>query len=138
MIIRKITILYILQKDRINKTGKCPLRCRITYNKRRKTFNTGQFVNPELWSSKKQKLLDNTEQSSILEKQLSLISNKINQAFLILQIQETSFNVDDVYKLYKGEKLNHEQSVVEFFEAYLDKLKTLEFLLTALILILLK
>jgi hypothetical protein len=34
----KLSILFLLQKVRINKQGKCPIRCRVTYLKTRKIF----------------------------------------------------------------------------------------------------
>ncbi len=122
---RKISILYVLSTSRTRKDNKAPIYCRITYNKKRKTFSTGQFVNPTHWNSKKQKLPDTTEEARLINKQLSLISNKLSQAFLMLQIQENDFTAEDVYSLYKGEKLSKEYSVIEYFEVYLNKLKTL-------------
>lgn len=121
----KVNILFIINRKKTNRKGLCPILCRITYNKKRKTFSTGQFVNPKYWNSKKQKLPDTTEQAELINKQLSLISNKLNQAFLMLQIQEQSITSEDIYSLYKGEKLNKEYNVIEYFEIYLNKLKTL-------------
>jgi integrase/recombinase XerD len=121
----KITILYLLNKNKINKMDKCPIRCRITYNNTRKEFATGLFVNPEYWNSKKQKVLDNTEQSDYLNKQLSLIKTKINKVFLLLQVQEQSFDVEAIYRLFKGEKTVKDYNVIEYFERFLERLKTL-------------
>ncbi len=120
-----MTILYLLNKAKTNKKRLTPLLCRITYKKKRKTFSIKQFINHDMWDSKKQKLLGDSETSQLANKQLSLINNKINQAFLLLQIQGNDFDVEDIYRTFKGEKLHKEQSVVEFFESYLDKLKTL-------------
>ncbi|WP_418637124.1 tyrosine-type recombinase/integrase [Winogradskyella sp.] len=120
-----MTILYLLNKSKTNKKRLTPLLCRITYKKKRKTFSIKQFINHDMWDSKKQKLLGDSETSQLANKQLSLINNKINQAFLLLQIQGNDFDVDDIYRTFKGEKLYKEQSVVEFFESYLNKLKTL-------------
>jgi len=105
----------------MNKTGKCPIRCRITFNKSRKEFSTGLFVNPKHWNSKKQKVLDDTEQSNYINTQLSLITTKINQAFLLLQIQQSNFEVLDVYNTYLGKHLPKETKVVEYFDKFLKK-----------------
>lgn len=121
----KVNILFIINRKKINRKELCPILCRITYNKKRKTFSTGQFVNPKHWNSKKQKLPNTTEQAELINKQLSLISNKLNQVFLMLQIQEQNFTSEDIYSFYKGEKLNKEYNVIEYFEIYLNKLKTL-------------
>ncbi|MDP5158547.1 MAG: Arm DNA-binding domain-containing protein, partial [Flaviramulus sp.] len=50
----KLNILFILNKHKVNAKGLCALMCRLTYNKTRKTFSTGLFVNPKYWDSKKQ------------------------------------------------------------------------------------
>ena len=51
----KLSILFLLQRNRVNKQGKCPIRCRITYVKTRKIFSTGIFINPDYWEGGKQK-----------------------------------------------------------------------------------
>ena len=43
----------------------------------------------------------------------------------MLQVQENSFSVEDIYSLYKGDKSAREYNVIEFFERYLKRLKTL-------------
>src|SRR5690606_29961420 len=63
--------------------------------------------------------------SDTINSQLSLIKTRINKVFLLRQVKEVSFNVDDIYRLYKGEKLTKEYNVVEYFERYLKQLKTL-------------
>ena len=65
----KISILFVLQKVKTNKKGLCPLKCRLTYLKKRKEFSTGIFINPEHWDSGKQKaLLSNKENKRMHEK----------------------------------------------------------------------
>ncbi len=123
--INKIYITMIPAVSRLNKIGKCVIRCRITYNKQRKEFSTGLFIYPKYWNRKKQKVLEDTEHSEYTNTQLSLIINKMNQAFLLLQVQESSFTVEDIYALYKGEKLKKEYSTVEYFEVFLERLKKL-------------
>lgn len=121
----KINVLFYLDKRKVNGKGKCPLRCRITYLGNRKQFASGLFVNPKHWNSKKQKLLDVEEQSNFINTQLSLIKSKINQAFLMLQIKEESFTVEDVFSIYKGDKIEKDYNTFEYYNRYLNKLKTL-------------
>ena len=45
----------------------------------------------------------------------------MNQAFLLLQVQESSFTVEDIYALYKGEKIKKEYNTVEYFEVFLER-----------------
>jgi integrase len=121
----KLSILYLLYKSKTNSTGKCPIRCRVTFNKNRKEFSTGLFINPKNWNSKQQFVEPPEPDSDIINSQLSLIKTKINRAFLMLQVKEESFNVEDIYSLYKGVKTQKKYSVVEYFEKHLNKLKTL-------------
>ena len=121
----KLNILFTVNKAKINNKGFSSILCRLTYYKDRKSFSTGLFINPIHWNGKKQKVFDDTEQSDYLNKQLSLIENKIRQAFLILQIQGNNFTVNDIYTLSKGEKQAKDHNVVEYFETYLNKLKKL-------------
>ena len=52
-------------------------------------------------------------------------ANNLNQAFLMLKIGNQSFDVEDIFTLYKGDKLARDYYVVEYFEIYLEKLKKL-------------
>jgi integrase/recombinase XerD len=118
-------INYSIQKGKINKAGLTPLRCRITYEKSRKQFSTGIFINPSYWSKEKQKVLDDAENSRTVNSHLSLIKQKLGQAFLILQIQEESFDAEDIYKIYSGENVKKEMGVMAVYEehnAYYKKL----------------
>ncbi|MCC8360998.1 site-specific integrase [Salinimicrobium sediminilitoris] len=105
-------ITFLIQKGKTNKAGLAPLRCRVTIEKQRKQFSTGIFINPDHWSQEKQKVLDNGENHKIINSQLSLIKQKLGQAFLMLQIKGDSFDVDDVYKIYCGEDTKNEMGVI--------------------------
>ncbi|MBI9040278.1 site-specific integrase [Lutibacter sp.] len=121
----KITIRFYIDKTKINKKGICPILCRITYNKSRKEFSTGLFIKPEYWDSGHQIAAPPNDENNYINTQLSLIKSKINKAFLMLQIHENSFIVEDIYMLYKGKKIAKEHSVLEVFESYLNMLKKL-------------
>lgn len=109
----------------LNKEGKCSIRCRITYNRQRKEFSTGIFINPDHWDRRRRAAFENTENGDYINKQLGLIINKMNQAFLFLQVHPGSFNVEDIYSIYRGEKVKHDYQVVEYFDLFLDQLKLL-------------
>ena len=122
---KKLTIRYIVVLNRLNNQGKTSIGCRITYNKERKQFSTGLFIKPEYWDSRLQTAEPPDKENNIINQQLSLIDNKIRQAFLMLQIKEVSFTVSDIYSLYKGEKTAKEYNVIEYFERFLKQLKRL-------------
>jgi hypothetical protein len=121
----KIKILFIIDKAKCNKLGLAPLRCRITYLGERKPFATGLFINSKNWDSGKQTAKPPNLDNDFINTQLSLIKNKINQAFLYLQVKDESFDVDDIYRQYKGETTAKEYGLIEYYEMYLDRLKKL-------------
>jgi integrase len=121
----KINILFVISSSRIRKDTRASLTCRITFNKTRKTFSTGLFVRPNNWNSKQQIVKPPEPNADILNSQLSLIKTKINRAFLMLQVKEESFTVEDIYSTYKGKKRTKEYNTIEFFNRYLDRLKRL-------------
>ncbi|KOY51686.1 site-specific integrase [Polaribacter dokdonensis] len=124
MSIKKIIILFYLQKNKINKRNECPLKCRITFQKKRKEFSTGLFLNPDYWNSKKQKAFIPND-NNYLNTQLSLIKQKINQAFLFLQVNETVFDVDDIYSKYQGKATRRGKTILEVFKLHNAKIEKL-------------
>ena len=118
-----IKILFIIRRNKINQQGLCPLQCRLTYNEDRKPFSTGLFVNPKHWDSKSQLAKPPNEDNNFINAELSLIKNKINRAFLFLQVQGLEFDVEDIYKQYKGESTQKQVGIVEFYSSYIERLK---------------
>ncbi|RKS55870.1 site-specific recombinase XerD [Gillisia mitskevichiae] len=108
-------ILFLTQNSKLNKRGTTPIRCRITIAKTRKEFSTSIFINPEYWDKDKQKVLDETENHKTVNSQLSLIKQKLGQAFLMLQIQDKPFDVEDVYRIYCGEDTKKEMGVIAVY-----------------------
>ncbi len=121
----KTTVLFFLHKVRLNNQGTCPLRCRITYLKKRKEFSTGIFVSPKSWNSKKQKLLDKNTQEKSINIQLSLIKQEINQAFLFLQVNKEFFDVEDIYLHYTGKSIKQDETVLQVFKTHNDRVEKL-------------
>ena len=121
----KVSILFLLQKTRLNKQGKCPIRCRITHLKKRKEFSTGLFINPDHWNSKQQLAKSSNTENKIINTQLSLISQKINEAFLMLQILPNNFDIGDIYSKYKGEDIKTEITILGAYDLHNEKTKKL-------------
>ena len=99
----KLNILFILSKTKLNKKGKCPIKCRLTYNKKRHHFSSSLYTNPSFWNSKKQQAEPPEPDVDYINTQLSLIRQHLNQAFLFLQVKGTPFTVIEIYSQYKGE-----------------------------------
>ena len=111
-------ILFLIQSNKINKAGLTSLWCRITHEKSRKQFSTGTYIKPEYWDRDNQRLLDNAENSKTVNSQISLIRQKLGQAFLLLKIQEEPFDVEDIYKIYCGENVKKEMGVIAVYEEH--------------------
>lgn len=123
----KLYITFLITRSRLNAQGKCSMKCRITYLKERHEFAIGLFVNPNHWDSKLQtaKTKPPSEENKNINTQLSLIKNKINRAFLLLQTQETEFTVEDVYRQYEGKPAVKNIGLLSYYNEYLEKYKKL-------------
>lgn len=120
----KLKILFLLDKAKTNKKGNAPIRCRITFGTR-KTFSTGLFINSNHWFSKLQVAKPPNDENTYINNQLSLIKNKINQAFLLLQIQGIDFSADDIYNQFKGKPIKANIGLLAYYDEYLLKYKKL-------------
>ena len=120
-----IRILYLIASNRINNIHQCAIKCRITFHKKRKEFSTGLFINPKNWNSKQQQVEPPEPDELYINTQLSLIRQKLNQAFLLLQIKGNPFEVMDIYIQYLGETPKDEMGVMEIYRIYCDRIKKL-------------
>ncbi len=121
----KLTILFLLRRNRTNIKGLSPIECRITLDKKRKPFATGLFINPDNWNASKQKAFPANTDHNQLNTQLSLIKQEINQAFLMLQVQQEVFDVEDIYLKYKGEDIKTAKTLLEVYTLHNDRMKKL-------------
>ncbi|TWP28838.1 site-specific integrase [Apibacter muscae] len=118
----KLYILFVLDKINTNSKGVAPLRCRITFQSKRKIFSIGIFINPNNWNSKQQKVHPPNEINNFINIQISLIKQKINQAFLFLQIQEKNYEVEDIYLQYIGKPIKEDKTILKLFQEHNDKM----------------
>jgi hypothetical protein len=120
-----IKILFVLDKSKSNNKGLAPLKCRITYMGERKPFATGIFINPQNWDNKQQKAKPPNSENETINTQLSLIKNKINQAFLFLQVNAEEFDVEDVFLQYKGNPSKKNKTILQVFQEHNDRIEKL-------------
>lgn len=120
-----MNIRYIVAINKTNKQGNSTILLRITYNKKRKQFSTGLSLNPKNWNSKQQRVEPPEQDIEYLNTQLSLIRQKLNQAFLFLQVKGTPFTVLDIYNQYKGETPKDEMGVMEAYRLHSQRMKKL-------------
>lgn len=57
--------------------------------------------------------------------QLSLISQKINEAFLMLQVLPNDFDVDDIYRKFMGKDTKDEITMLGAYDLHNEKMKKL-------------
>lgn len=121
----KLRILFVIALNRIKKNNQAPIFCRITYNQKRKQFATGISVDPKDWDRKKQIVNASDSNSKEINTKLSLIKQKINQAFLLLQVNNESFDVEDIYLQYAGKNVKANKTLLEVFELHNNRMKKL-------------
>ncbi len=76
----KLNIFFVVATSRLRKEKRASLLCRLPFNKTRKTFSTGQFVNPKNWDSKKQLVKPPEPNLHTINTQLSLFAKNGNMA----------------------------------------------------------
>ena len=121
----KLNILYVLKKNKTRINGTLPLQRRVTYLGKRKQFATGQFINPNYWYSKYQLAKPPNDENNHINTQLSLIKSKINRAFLLLQVKEDEFSVDDVYNQFVGKRTASERILLDAFDYHINRIQQL-------------
>lgn len=125
MTTENFNILFVQAKNRTNKKNQCPLYCRITLNGNRKQFSTGINIETEFWDSKKQTILKNHKSASLYNSLLNNTKSKINNIYGILNLQDSSFTIDDIYNKFLGKETKKEEHIVSYYKQYLSKIKKL-------------
>lgn len=119
----KLLITFVIAKSRMNKSGYCPLRCRITYKGEKYEFSTGEFVKPDCWNSKHQTAKPLVQENQKINTALSLIKNKINQAYLLLVHSNVDFSLDEIVTYLKPQPKVEEKQIISFFDEYIIELR---------------
>ncbi|HNP69017.1 MAG TPA: site-specific integrase [Aequorivita sp.] len=119
-----LSILFTIQKSKQNKQGKCPIICRLTYNKERKAFSTGMFIEPQLWDSKSQ-LAKFFGESDFINDNLTIILQSLRTSYLKLKVRMGDFTVTDIIQDYRGETIQKEKGLLEVYELHNQRIKRL-------------
>lgn len=125
MSIKNLNVLFLLDRRRLNSKNKCPLRCRITYQGKKKLFSIGVFISPNDWNSTKQQILESSPDHEVLNKELTLVRQKMLESFLFLQVNAKNFDVEDVLLQYKGESIKANKTLLEVFELHNSRMEKL-------------
>lgn len=122
---KKLSVLFYINKAKSNGRGLAPLICRITFNKKRKEFSTGYYINPNDWDSNSQLIIAKSPQLKSINTQLNMTCQHFLQVFNTLLLQEQSFDVDDIFNMYKGNSKKPVVYVLEFYNDYLERINKL-------------
>lgn len=118
---KSLLVLFYLNKSKVNSKGVCPIKCRLTYNKKRKEFSIGEYINPLEWNAKKQHASSKTIANQQINLQLEIITANIKKAHLQLQLLDDAFGVEEIFAKYLGKTVKNEEYVISYFESYLVK-----------------
>jgi integrase/recombinase XerD len=121
----KLTILFVINRAKTNQKGLCSLNCRITLNKERKQFSTGNSINPKDWNSKKQVAESKSLDYSILNGKIAKIRQDLNHTYFKLQIDERTIFVEDVFNKFFHKPTVKEENVISYLDKELKKLNKL-------------
>ncbi|MGI9530964.1 MAG: hypothetical protein ACR2MV_04810, partial [Lutimonas sp.] len=69
-----------------------------------------------------QRLLDQSDQEEIVNMQISLIENKISKAFLMLQVKDEPFSVQDIFDAYQGKTLKQDIGIIEVWDLHNERM----------------
>ena len=71
------SLLFWINKSKINKSGEVPIYARITINGKRAEIATGEKINPDRWSTKSGNVKGNREDARTINAALDQIKVKI-------------------------------------------------------------
>ncbi len=121
----KLSILFLIKRNKQNKKGLCPIFTRLTYQKKRKEFATGLFVKPEEWDAGNHMVFARGVDNQFLISELMLIKQKVNKSLLALQLKDIEFDVNDIYNHAFKKTTKVEIEVISYFRDYLSKMEKL-------------
>lgn len=121
----KLTILFVISASKTNKKGLCPLNCRITFNKDRKQFSTGLFINHIFWQSKLQTVNNKDVNSDFQNSQIQEIRKKIQNIVRVFQLEQEAYTLEDIYKKFRGKEIKKREHILSYYKGYLQSIKKL-------------
>lgn len=98
------SILFWLNKAKMNKQGLIPIWIRITVDGRRAECSTQKQIYPKFWDAENSKVLDKFSESRSINDYLTLVKADILRHYNILLSTKDFVTADDVKNSYKGVK----------------------------------
>lgn len=116
-------ILFWIHRSKSNKKGEAPLKIRITCGiGDRVEISTGKFVNPDLWSVDKKRVIGKSVQSDIINRYIVASENKLIKIESDLQLNNLPYNSEIIRNMFLG---NHIQrySLLQILDIHNDLFK---------------
>lgn len=121
------SLKVVLDKQKINQEGECPVMIKVLHNRSRRFINLFQKIKLEDWDTKKAKL--NEKQRNIEQRQNNIKVNfyiesevmKLKKIIMDFDMSRTIYSIDDVVKSYYNKS-----SIVPIFDYIDDIIRSLE------------
>lgn len=98
------SILFWLNKAKMNKQGLIPIWIRITVDGKRAECSTQKQIHPKFWDAENNKVLDKFSEAKSINDYLTLVKADLLKHFNILISTKDFVTADDVKNSYKGVK----------------------------------
>ena len=117
-----LKIRFIVYKSRINRSGKSPIYCRLTFKGQRRNFATGFFTIGKDWNSKRQ----SSSTDDKLNQRLKIVHHKLEEIELYLNFKKDEYDVEAILALYFNKPIEEKgETVISFYNKFLNRQKDL-------------
>jgi site-specific recombinase XerD len=117
-----LKIRFIVYKSRINRSGKSPIYCRLTFKGQRRNFATGFFTIGKDWNSKRQ----SSSTDDKLNQRLKIVHHKLEEIELYLNFKKDEYDVESILALYFNKPIEEKgETVISFYNKFLNRQKDL-------------
>jgi site-specific recombinase XerD len=116
------SLLFWINKNKINKNGDAPIYARVTVNGKRAEIATGEKINPERWTAKLSCVKGNREDARTINNALDRIRLKIKGIYNLLLEEGYHISADLVKDNFIGKK-RKEHSVLEVFKYHNEQMR---------------
>ena len=117
-----LKIRFIVYKSRINRSGKSPIYCRLTFKGQRRNFATGFFTIGKDWNSKNQ----SSSTDDKLNQRLKIVHHKLEEIELYLNFKKDEYDVEAILALYFNKPIEEKgETVISFYNKFLNRQKDL-------------
>ncbi len=115
------SILFWLNKAKMNKQGLIPIWIRITVDGKRAECSTQKQIHPKFWDAENNKVIDKFSESRSINDYLTLVKADILKHYNILLSTKDVVTADDVKNSYKGVK-EIKKTFLQLFKQYNQQL----------------